>query len=484
MRKTFSKKKLKQKDSVYSITPSKEDYLEMVYKLEEEDKLPAIFFIFSRKEGKEVLQFLSGSLGELTTEEEQKQIKEIINDYEKNGKYLGESLDINAIVKGLAIHNAGMLPNQKELVEELFQKKLLKVVISTETLSAGINMPARTTIITSLRKPTENPDGADNKRYINPNEFHQMAGRAGRRGIDTKGYCYVMALNDSQIEKYQELIETPFNDIESHLDLEYSFVIAARSVYNDKDRLKSLFQHSLYAYDKNPEINSQKTDNIISEFCRKENILKKYGYIRKDDNSVTEKGFLLTKLNGYEQIPIINVFASGELFDLNPVQLAGFVAGLANMEVSQINDECYEEDEILDVDDGTLMSLMDHMNFYTEIYNKGIYLQENRKLRQNMKAINHVYRWAKLNNNNDDAIYNWRKLYSSEHRKALQDEGTLFREIKLTSDLLKQMGEIALLAQKVFKNPEEQKQYEKLYQTIQKSIKLINRGPAEEDDFV
>ncbi len=85
--------------------------------------------------------------------------------------------------RGIAAHHAGLLPLWKGLVEELFQQGLIKVVFATETLAAGINMPARTTVISSLSKRTDS-----GHRLLNPSEFLQMAGRAGRRRMDQLGY--------------------------------------------------------------------------------------------------------------------------------------------------------------------------------------------------------------------------------------------------------------------------------------------------------
>ena len=84
-----------------------------------------------------------------------------------------------ALKRGIASHHAGLLPAWKELVEELFQQGLIKVVFATETLAAGINMPARTTVISTLSKRTD-----EGHRLLLSSEFLQMSGRAGRRGKD------------------------------------------------------------------------------------------------------------------------------------------------------------------------------------------------------------------------------------------------------------------------------------------------------------
>ncbi|MGK7931800.1 MAG: DEAD/DEAH box helicase [Microcystaceae cyanobacterium] len=90
---------------------------------------------------------------------------------------------IEPITRGIASHHAGILPVWKEFIEKLFEMGLIKVVFATATLAAGINMPARTTVISALKRRTE-----DGHSLLTPSEFLQIAGRAGRRGMDTVGY--------------------------------------------------------------------------------------------------------------------------------------------------------------------------------------------------------------------------------------------------------------------------------------------------------
>src|SRR5205814_5699336 len=84
-----------------------------------------------------------------------------------------------ALAAGVAAHHAGMLPLFKETVEELFKAGLVKVVFATETLSLGINMPARTVVIEDLWKFS-----GERHELLTPGEYTQLTGRAGRRGID------------------------------------------------------------------------------------------------------------------------------------------------------------------------------------------------------------------------------------------------------------------------------------------------------------
>ena len=288
--------------------------------------------MFSKKESRKLLEYLSKEGELLTTREEKTEIAKIIKKYKNSGTYLGESLNENALLNGYAMHNSGLLPSQKQLVEELFQKKLVKVVIATETLSAGINMPAKTTVISAPRKPSSVSDGGpDHKRYLSANEFHQMAGRAGRRGIDTEGFCYVLACNDIQKAFYDSLIKQPSNPLSSSLDVDFAFIANYTSEYFNEEVLKDTLSKSLYVNDKKGGINEAKLEDLMKRYRVRRSILDKENYIDKEGH-LTIKGELIKGLSGYEQVPVINLVSNKFLTNLDAVEIASIVGGLANIE--------------------------------------------------------------------------------------------------------------------------------------------------------
>jgi len=153
----------------------------VVSQLQQRDMLPAIYFIFSRKGCDAAVNELQQMT--LVSEVETQRLKSQIDDFLHRNPEAGRSGQIEPLYRGIAAHHAGILPAWKGLVEELFQQGLIKVVFATETLAAGINMPARTTVISSLSKRTDR-----GHRLLNASEFLQMAGRAGRRGMDELGH--------------------------------------------------------------------------------------------------------------------------------------------------------------------------------------------------------------------------------------------------------------------------------------------------------
>jgi superfamily II RNA helicase len=148
--------------------------------LQERDLLPAIYFIFSRR-GCDKAVIATQDLS-LVNPAEAQQLHQRVQQFLETYPELRNHPIVEGIYRGVAAHHAGLLPAWKVLIEELFQQGLIKVVFATETLAAGINMPARTTVISSLSKRTDL-----GHRLLTASEFLQMAGRAGRRGMDTLG---------------------------------------------------------------------------------------------------------------------------------------------------------------------------------------------------------------------------------------------------------------------------------------------------------
>ncbi len=151
--------------------------------------LPAICFVFSRKQVEVLAKCIDRSLfssdstiPSIVEHEAELILRKIPNhrEYTELPEYV---FMMSLIKKGIAIHHSGVLPILREIVELFFAKGYIKLLFATETFAVGINMPTKTVIFTSFRKF----DGND-MRYLLPHEYTQMAGRAGRRGLDTEGH--------------------------------------------------------------------------------------------------------------------------------------------------------------------------------------------------------------------------------------------------------------------------------------------------------
>ena len=175
----------------------------VVKMLDNKQMTPALFYVFSKSGCNRELEMLAESTGSLLTLEESKMVYDEVQKAKEKGVYLGSDfgdLELEALMKGFAVHHAGKLPAYKSLVENLARKGLVKACFATETLIAGINMPFKTTVFTSLEKF----DG-DEVIDITPQIFKQGGGRAGRRGKDEIGNIIVMPNNYDEYLKYLNL---------------------------------------------------------------------------------------------------------------------------------------------------------------------------------------------------------------------------------------------------------------------------------------
>lgn len=176
---------------------------ELIKKLRGKDMLPVLVFVFSRNQT-EVLaeQLCASGIPSLFTQDETAG-HDISRKIEKECRHMlskkipnfddflecGEFRQLMMCVgKGIAYHHAGMLPILREIVEFLDGKGYIKVLFATETFAVGVNMPTRTVVFTSLTKYTE-----EGERMLLPHEYTQMAGRAGRRGLDDVGHCIILS---------------------------------------------------------------------------------------------------------------------------------------------------------------------------------------------------------------------------------------------------------------------------------------------------
>lgn len=174
---------------------------QMVSDNDAENRTPALVFCFNRDECWDVAERLKGL--PLIGDAQRKQIEAHLA--ERKGALdegVGPKLR-QMLIRGVGVHHAGVLPRHKEIVEELFNRKLVPFVVCTETLAAGINLPARSVVLGTLLKgpPRE-------RKLIPPSSAHQMFGRAGRPQFDTQGYVYAVAHDDDvKINKWKRKYE-------------------------------------------------------------------------------------------------------------------------------------------------------------------------------------------------------------------------------------------------------------------------------------
>ncbi len=188
--------------------------------------IPAIIFVLSKVRCIKYAEMIETSFIE---HEEQSQI---LNFYDQNLKEFNEcSQYINlrkTISKGIAYHHSGLIPKIREVVEFLIKRKLIKIVFATETFAVGLNFPVKTVVMTAFNKPSDK-----GYRNIYVSEYKQMAGRAGRRFIDTVGNVIIWLYNDRNKIKnpyptwnqIANIVAGPVDNVKSKFVIEPNFVL-------------------------------------------------------------------------------------------------------------------------------------------------------------------------------------------------------------------------------------------------------------------
>lgn len=259
--------------------------------IRQREGLPCIYFVFGRRRAED-LAFELHSYNFLSRQE----AGEITALYESllerfDLKHERSAQELYPLVqKGVAFHHAGMLPTLKEVIERLFTSRLLKVIFTTETFALGINMPSRSVIFDELRKYY-----GHYIRNLKTRDFYQMAGRAGRRGIDKEGFVYSrINLRRIRLDEVKEVIYNRPEEVKSQLNTSYATILNLYEKY--KEDIYSIYPLSLHYYQSRPHEKKEALRLIEAKL----KILRELGYLH--EQALTQKGQFAKTVYGYELI--------------------------------------------------------------------------------------------------------------------------------------------------------------------------------------
>ena len=245
--------------------------------LESRKLLPVIFFSFSRERVESSSRQLANKMNVIDNRNHIKdKYNAVFNDLtpeEINLLNLDEHMWMWS--RGVGFHHAGLAPIVKEFVEYLFLNKYIKYLFATETLALGINMPAKSIYIDRLHKY----DGIKT-RPITQSEFLQLSGRAGRRGIDDKGFAFLSYDKSINRDWYSNLFTLIPNDLISAFSVNYSSILNLLNIYS-VDKSVELLQKSFFAYQ-----NMYKTERLENIFHAKYRVLNELGFLNSDKGKV------------------------------------------------------------------------------------------------------------------------------------------------------------------------------------------------------
>ncbi len=301
------------KGRMFFRTP-KPNHIELIEDLK--GKLPCLFFSFSRRDCQQKAKDLARA--NLFKKNNQLRImfnKKLEEAPPEVSKLSSTKILQETISQGIAFHHAGLLPVIKEAIEGMFGEGLIKVLYTTETFAVGINMPAKTVCFNSLRKY----DGID-FRNLNTKEYFQIAGRAGRRGIDKIGHVVSMIYRPAF--RYNEVKQITSKDIEP---IKSQFRLSVNTVLNlidqhNQEEIERILRLSFYSFQKYGKDYAKIPSKIfLARYNSIRKNLLKYNYINKD-NTLTEKGKFSSKIFA-DEISIGEVFATEVVDSLDEYQI-------------------------------------------------------------------------------------------------------------------------------------------------------------------
>jgi superfamily II RNA helicase len=331
--------------------------VEVLTSLRSEGMLPAIYFLFSRRATEEA----AGAAAQRSffpTRGARRRVEEVVADY--LGRLAPEDRRLAQVVKltgclerGVAFHHAGLLPLLKVMVEELFNAGLLGAVFATDTLALGINMPAKTVVIGEFTKY----DG-ESRRILTPNEYQQMTGRAGRRGMDEQGYSVILYSPWVAFEEILEVATAPLYPVESAFRVRYNTVLnlwlragtdrqALRRIewlldssfrqFQLERQLRVLEEELAEVTDNSPQ--TRRARRLVQEIDRlplRQNqamlrsairTLRQFGYVQA--HYVTDKGMMLADIFDPNGLVIVEALYNGYFDRLESLELAEVLSWFA-----------------------------------------------------------------------------------------------------------------------------------------------------------
>ncbi len=211
--------------------------------LAERGWLPAIYFIFSRAGCERAMESYLAEGKPLLTRPQQREVEQALAEATEESPVIAESslnqTIFQALGMGVGLHHAGILPSLKRLTELLFERGLCRVVFATETMSLGIHMPARSVVLQGLTKRTDR-----GFRGLTHNELTQMAGRAGRRGIDPEGKCVIALDSRDGLDEALKTVDGPPEPVESQFRLGYGSVALLLETGKDHETIRRIVESS------------------------------------------------------------------------------------------------------------------------------------------------------------------------------------------------------------------------------------------------
>lgn len=328
--------------------------------LRDNNMLPAIGFVFSRKQVEFCAQEITTPLLPddskipYTVKRECEQIIRRLPNHEEYMRLPEYNDLIKLLEKGIGIHHSGMIPILREIVEMCISKKYIQLLFATESFAIGLDCPIKTAVFTGINKFDGN-----HQRILMSHEYTQMAGRAGRRGIDTIGYVVhcnnLFTLPDKKT--YETMLNGKPPKLQSKFRLSYDLILnvlkTKTETGHNMNTLTTYAEKSIMASELSEEIvNQQKliknftqkiwTNDISQDVCKeykdlKENLKKAVNKKKKDLNKKMNQ-FLTDYPNIENAITQYNEYVETERNHENNIEYLHFLQRFINDKIKRTND--------------------------------------------------------------------------------------------------------------------------------------------------
>ena len=295
--------------------------------LQEYHLLPAIFFLKSRADCDRALELCRGKLP--TGQHDRKGIlKERIDSFGRQNSHIYNHRQ-RWFLENLALgsHHAGQLPTWKLMLERLMSDGLLDAVFATSTVAAGVNFPARTVVFL-------NSDRFNGTQFLplDATEFHQMTGRAGRRGMDNIGFALLLPNKYMDVRWLTRLFHSPPEDVISQIKINFSMVLNLLLSHDPaqiKDMLSQSFASYLIGKGAQKKSRRNRRRHLWDDFLNHLNFLKETGYVTKT-GALTADGKWASQLRVDQPLLIAEGFRQGLLPQNDSHLLAAIIAAFVS----------------------------------------------------------------------------------------------------------------------------------------------------------
>jgi superfamily II RNA helicase len=291
----------------------------MLEELGAREMLPAIVFIFSRAACDDAVHQVLRDGVRLTDAHERAAIRQVAERRadaldDEDLRVLGYAEWLEGLERGVAAHHAGLVPVFRETVEECFAAGLLKVVFATETLSLGINMPARSVVIERFSKY-----GGAGRAKLTSGEYMQLTGRAGRRGLDEEGHAVVAFSSEITFAEAARVAAAPPPDLRSAFRPTYNLAVNLVARF-DRPNAEAVLRRSFAQWQ------ARTPDLLLRQLDRRIAVLEEAGYV--EGWGVTRAGRRLARIYHEADLLVAEALATDVLAGAEPSVLAGVLSAV------------------------------------------------------------------------------------------------------------------------------------------------------------